>query len=407
MLTLSQAELAEACPGALVLYRTKSINEATRRGTAAHAYLRRVPDVGRDQALAEVEEEEFRPALAALDLSRLPLDPSTYRPEISYAYNVEQDAARELGQDLGRWYPDTAEAEVVGTADLVAVVPGERVILLDWKTGRIPPKAKTCLQLHSYALCAARVHGLSTATVGIVHVPLHDSDLEARFDLAELDGLDLDATAARLYEVWSKVREAREAYDAGKLPELVEGPQCHWCPAFFACPTKQVLAGILASEGGVESLLFREANHLQGFNNALTSETAAKAWNVIERVRELTNKVASVIEEYGKTNPFRLGDDRLFGPHPYSKTTIKGLEAAEALGERYGEDVAAAARVRMQTTLTKAAVQDSLRGWVQRTEGAKISKEIQTAMEYLEQRGAASTRTTQPVGPYQPKEAKK
>jgi RecB family exonuclease len=377
---------------------------ARRIGTAAHAFFRRVPVVGRHAALAEVPEE-YREQLGAVDLSRLPLSVEAYAAEVAYAYDVEADTARELGRDLERDYPETSETEVVGTCDLAGLAE-DRVVILDWKTGRIPPKAKGNLQLAAYALCAARVAGVTKATVGIVHVPLHNPDLEPRFDLAELDGIDLDAAGVRIGEIWESVRTARQAYDEGLLPFLVEGDHCAWCDSFSVCPAKQVLVSKMTRMDLCPDLL-RYREQLEGFRDQLTVGHAPLVIGLLERYDEVSKRLWAVVDELAEANGgIPLGDGgEWYGPHPYARTKIAGPAAVEALRNRYGDDVASAAAEQVEATLTKKAVEKALRLYCQRTEGAKITKEVKTAMAYLEDTGAAVTRRTMPIGRYTPKEA--
>lgn len=402
-LSFSRLERAETCPGSLVLPQGDRANPARRLGTVAHAFLRRVPVVGRHAALQEAPEDH-REALETIDLARLPLSQDAYSAEVAYAYDVEADTARELGRDLERDYPETAPTEVVGTCDLVGW-DGERVVILDWKTGRVAPAAKGNLQLQAYALCAARVLGARKATVGIIHVPLYDRDLEPRFDLAELDHIDLDATGARIGEIWESVRAARLAYEAGEDPKLVESDECDWCPAFKSCREKQSIFLKMLHPDRC-SILLRYRDQLEQFRDALNLATAPTVALALERYDEVAAKARKILDEFTVANgPFPLGDTGdWYGPHPYARAQIRAQAAIEALRQRYGEDVATFAASKLEVKITKKAVEDSLRVYCQRTEGAKISREIKTAMAFLEETGAAYTKKSLPIGRYTPRE---
>lgn len=395
-LSFSKLELAELCPGALVLFQVDRENPARRRGTAVHAFLREVSRIDREQALQSVPEEH-REACAALDLDLLPLDPESWAAEVAFAYDVETDQARELGRDLERNYPEVGDDEIVGTADLVGL-DADRVIVPDFKTGRVPPPVKGNLQLGAYALAAARAYQRSAAKVAIIHLPMGFSDIDPSCRSADLDSIDLDAIGARIYGIWESLRAARTAYAQGQLPFLCEGDHCVYCAAFPTCPAKQVLASRIAKPELCPAVL-AVAQDLEAFRNALTLESAPGIIAMLERYDELSKRLWAIIDDLAKQAPIPLGNGEAYGPHPYTRTRISG-DAISVLLDRYGEEVALVAAKSVEATLTKKAITDALRPWVKTKEGAKISWEMDACMEALIQRGAAKKSTSTPIGRY-------
>ena len=135
--TSSSLWLAELCPASHVLPQICETSAAQAKGLAVHRYLERAPTVGKEAALAELDED-YRALCADLEPSDIPAGDR----EVMFVYDLENRVALVAGRGLARNYP-AAPGTGCGTADLVAA--GE---VWDFKTGW-PGRAAGSLQLQS------------------------------------------------------------------------------------------------------------------------------------------------------------------------------------------------------------------------------------------------------------------
>jgi hypothetical protein len=316
-----------ACDGPAFLPRIDSTSDDADRGRAIHSFLETASASGRDVALG-LSPESLRPALEALDLSRLPVDGNRYAAEVAFAYDVRSGKARELGRGIGRRY-ECAATEIGGTADVVALLEDDAVFVADWKSGwsrRAPAKENT--QLRFYALAAARAYGRSRAVVQIIRIM---EDGATWTDEAAFDAFDLDAFALELTGLADRI----DAVRAGMVePRLAEGPQCKWCPSFNACPAKVALlrAGALAPPEPAE----------------LTPTIAAEAYRRLRIYEAAVAKAKEILREYARTTPIPLEDGQVYGVRLDKTKSLDGVVAATVLREWFGE--AATAGVTIEVT---------------------------------------------------------
>ena len=214
------------CHASLTLPQVRSGGTAfAHKGTAVHKFLEDVPRLGREAALAAIEDESARLLCEALDVERLPLgDGISYAAEVAYSLDLVMGTATEVGRGIGRAYPD--DGGLHGTADLVALSSdGATAIVLDAKTGHgWMPSAAESEQLKMLALMACRAHGASKARVA--HLHLRD-DGSVWTDWAELSAEDLARFESEITDLLGVTRVGAPA---------VEGGWCRYCPAFSACP---------------------------------------------------------------------------------------------------------------------------------------------------------------------------
>ncbi|MES2209925.1 MAG: hypothetical protein V4515_07030, partial [Chloroflexota bacterium] len=161
------------------------------KGQGVHSFLEVVGKVGRDAALADAPKEVV-PLLEALDLENLPVGLAT---EVSFAWNWQTGAVRELGRNLPR-RPDGGvdydhpsvqppvdwSCEVPITIDVMgwAAMPGKfspaptRGYVGDYKSGHTKYPAPDMFgQTLLAALCVARVYGCDDVVVELLHI--HDN----------------------------------------------------------------------------------------------------------------------------------------------------------------------------------------------------------------------------------------
>jgi CRISPR/Cas system-associated exonuclease Cas4 (RecB family) len=150
---------------------------------------------------------------------------SAWSAEVAYAYDVNRDSARYIGENVGRGYEVSAN-EIPGTIDAM-IRESDYAVIVDWKTtsgfGPGPADAKDNWQLKLYALMVARAHRLQTVKTHVVCITTNGVTLTSH----TLDALELDTVAD---EVQRLVKSAPDA-----LPN--PGSHCQRCRAVAVCPT--------------------------------------------------------------------------------------------------------------------------------------------------------------------------
>jgi hypothetical protein len=289
--TASSLGRVMACPGSAALPQANSSGKAALTGIEGHLVLDNfIADVRSgidyDQALAKIDPK-WQDLCAAIPREYV----GRFMTEVAYAIDVGSGEARLLGHHLNRDYR-LEGFEVAGTADLVAVLP-DRVIVPDVKTGWGQTGLPAVNPQTSFlALCAARVYQRDRATVGILSAP---EGASANWAWADLDIWDLDATFADLQETYRRASLERSKVQAGKAPDVAEGPHCKYCPAMVACPVKTGLIRRLA-----EGSEFREEAQLV----PLTRKNAGLAWTRVlmaeQMVASIKKACLAALDEWGE-----------------------------------------------------------------------------------------------------------
>lgn len=347
----SRLDRVALCLASGVLPQADYIGRAGSRGKAIHAYLARVPAVGRKTALAEVPSE-YRDDCEAIDIDALPIDISAFAAEVSFAWDYRTRKARELGRDLDRNY-DQGETEIAGTADLVGLGDGF-VFVPDWKTGRTPLAE---WQLKFYALAAARAYGVSAAKVAIVHPD------GGRFQIVDYDSCDLDGIDHELSQLVGRVLAAREALLKGEEPPMVLGGHCDYCPAMSRCPAQTKLA--LALGANPEEAI--------GARLELTPETAPRIYEKLSAAKRLVAFVEERLQAFATEHPIALEGGRVFGPVESRREYLDGDAAFSVIESLHGAGVARAA---VELKATKAGIARALRPIAE--ESGKTFKSLET-----------------------------
>lgn len=375
--TASRLQLAATCAASAVL---PVVDSAWATGEAGHdkhealaAWLRHpisVTDLG--DALTPWLEGVVE-ATAELRL------PGT-RDEVAYAYDVTTDAARLLGERLGRAYHQRP-SEFAGSADYVRVEAG-RVVVVDLKTGMgETPHPSRNAQLRFLAMAAARVHGVAVARVGLLLAP---EGQEPRWQWADMDAFELEAVAVELRTLAERIGWAREAVEAGKTPRLTVGEHCAHCPARFGCPARVAMAQRLAGEPEAVVLDLKAM---------LTPESASLALARWKAARKALDEVGAALHAYAKESPIAVGDGRVWGPVETEREEIDADTAWPVLVARYGAE---AARAAMTLDTSKAGVERMARVVRELPDSGKPTiKSVTTeALDALRKAGAVKTKTT-------------
>lgn len=378
--TASSLERAGLCLGSALLPRVDELTDAASRGIAIHAFLARVAEFGREEALGEVAEE-FRPACAAIDLDLLPTSALEVIPELALAYDPETGTARELGRNLGRRYPPVHPREFVGTADIVTLSKRE-VVVADFKTGHghITP-AKENAQLRFLGLAAARVFDRRHLRVAIIKLA---EDGTPFFDSAEYDAIELDAIEEELRDLARRLDQAKDLLALGEPPQVATGIHCRRCPSLVYCPGQTLLVKKLGShpDAVVEDILA-----------ALTPEMAATAWARMKVVEEVVRRAREALYAYARDHGITLANGVVVGEVETQRRQLDGRLAFEVLDRLHGQDVARAA---VDLDATQASIERALRGVAEMT-GEKLAKLKRQVLSELEEAGAVSIKVSRTI----------
>lgn len=389
--TASALERASLCIGSAVLPRAESTSADASRGTAIHAYLEALltSEEAGAAALEAMTDRQLRAVCGALVLDGLPLDPASYVAEVAFAYDVVTGKGRELGRGLARDYSGIAETEIAGTADVVALVGRDSVLVGDYKTGfgHVTAAARNW-QLRMLALAAARAYGRHRAVVEIIRPR---EDRPAWRDRAELDGFDLAEIAEELRGLVDQVVRARAAYATGQSPTLSLGEHCRYCHSIAFCPAQTGMLLQLASAG---------SDMEDRFIRSLTPESAAVAHDRLTAVEKLVEKLREHLAWYAKENPFPTSDGRIYGPVLDRKESLDGAKLWHLLKERYGEETAWSAA---KLSVTKTALLEVAGKIAAKTKAKKthINREL---LAELASRGGVHAKTTEYVRAHNAKE---
>lgn len=387
-LTGSGLGRARKCPPSVVLPQTRTIRPDATFGDVVHAFLRDVPAMGVESAIAR-QPEEHRAALGIIETDGLPLDPDAYAQEVAFAYDPTTDTARELGRGMSRdqAYARARDGEVCCTVDVVGLTP-TAVIVPDYKSGwqDLGP-VKENMQLRFGALCAARAYGRDAAEVSIIRVhpgrtPWHDR--------ASLNVLDIDETAAIVRRIVEAVAAAERALAAGEQLVLTIGPHCTYCPALSACPAQMNLV-----RTAVETAFSRR---LPG-PEILTEENFGAAWNILEVLEAAVSRYRGTLEDFTRARPVDVGGGYVIGPRPFVTDKIDPALARTVLTELFD---AQAGEEALKMTTGKERIEDALRSAKKRHPGLVIKKAKESVLQMLRERGGIETSVSYPVSKHKP-----
>lgn len=309
-----------------------SDDKARSKGSARHEFLKRTSDVGREAALAEVDPKH-REHCEVINTAKL-ADRLKLSTEIALAYNWVDDTARILTPVAPRVYEIDTECEVAATADIAAHDPGaSRVYVGDYKGPRAwLPKPENSMQLGVEAVALARIYGADEAQ--LEYIRLLDDGNSRRFD-GVLDTFGIEAAAARVRETMGLVGIVRREYEAGRIPNVTEGPWCGYCPARMHCPAKT--AGMRAVLAGDAKISLRES---------ITPENASRVYEMWRKAEDYLSQVKSAIYAYGIVAPIKVRDEedgsiRYFGEiSREGNDVLDGKKTHQVVTKRYGAEAA-------------------------------------------------------------------
>ncbi len=379
LLTASGLERAAVCPPSCALPAVRGeTSEAAERGTALHQFLANVGAMGRDEALRQVPDE-WRESAAVIPVDALPLGQGL--AEVPFAFDTLTKEARLL-KATGRDYRDLGPFEIAGTADWVGLTP-DRVVVLDYKSGRNVTPARINPQLRFYALCAARVYNRDAATVGAVYLREGDPPW---FDLAELDAFDLDAVAAEVADIHGRVVHAQELLNQGITPDVTVSEHCRYCNAYNSCPAKTGLIRYAATPQLAEQ-------RIQSFMPDRVDEAYALYKGLAEVVKRAGAQFFMYAREVG---PIRTGNGKLLGPVTTTRETVTDArKARDLMRDGFGQELA---DIAVEPETSKTAIEGALKAHGVPPAGRRAF------LDLLRAEGAITSKTTETVKEYEPKE---
>jgi hypothetical protein len=372
--TASELPRVIRCPSSAVLPRVETSGPGADFGRDVHAFLADQATMSSEEALARVPTDEARAACEVLDMSKLPVFAESM-PEVSFAWNAQNDTARVLGTNRDYLQADRL-MEIVGTVDLVRI--GQAVIVSDFKTGNQhrPPAAQDP-QLWFAVLAAARHYGVQEVIGEIIHIPPGAS--RPRYDRATFDAFAIDSIAREFRILIARIRDRSQRQ--GILP-VEQGPHCQYCPALPHCPATRAL---LVTEKGDPA-----AN--------ITRENAADAYRSLQALKRIAGRVQQVIEFLAAQDPIPLGDGVYYGPHEVKRQEIDGAIAFNVIKESFGEDVALTA---CEMNTTKTAIADAVRP-LAKTTGLSIKKLKDGIMQAIREEGGVTDKVVTRREEYKP-----
>lgn len=398
-MTGSTAERGDLCPSSFHLPQTRTIDPPVARlGTAIHAFLRDGLVVGRDEALAAIEDEKLREVMAAIQFDKLPhAHPDGYRAEVGLALDVVTGKARILGEGMthDQMVAMLGPNENGCVVDVLGQTPDKTTaIVFDVKTGwrRLAP-AQGNRQIHLGAIAASRALGCSRAVGALLYV--RQEDRAPWSDVATFQRLDLDEIFDAFVDIRFRYEMARITVSEGKEPDLVVGEHCTYCPAFDSCRAQK---GILERWRAAPEEAATPA--FTAISDARIEDAIVEADN-IERVLK---RVRQAIHARATVQPVRLRNGLIYGPVVQEKDAIDGKKGqaglvdadawrAAALAAKI-DDIAVpteadVARV-LSWIVTKRAVQTLA---ATRAPRGKATKLAEAVVEQLRARGAVAKKT--------------
>lgn len=387
--TFSKLPLLEACAPAGVLPWTESESEAARRGTVLHDFLYNVRALGRDAALERVPAD-MREAAADWDLDGLPTDAKAFAGEVAFAIDLDAGTARELGRNIGRDYAAAGAQphEVVGAADALSLVGSTAVRADELKTGwRYVPPPKRNLQVRAQLAAAALAYGRDDG-IGVVHHRREDNS--GWTERAIFDTFDHAETLDRIRQVRARVEGSRS-----EVMRFREGEWCATCPAISSCPAKMAL---------VRQLVENESDQVvEAFRATLAPETAGEAFQKLEAIEALVDRLKKVLREYAAQTPIPLGDGRFYGMTSSKRDSLDGRTVWLLVEEEMGREAAWDA---VELKGTKAALERLVKKAIAGT-GKKVSHEMKRLLAELERRDGIHTKHLDTVKVYSEKKGKR
>ena len=322
--TASGMDRAMHCAGSMALPQVYSApGKAAVRGSVLHKFIETARTRGRQEALAEIADDDLRNQAATIDLESLPVGAES---EVALAYNPSTGHARRLTLPEQRGYPNE-DGVLYGTADLVGV-GSDFVFIADFKTGQPAVSARESWQLRFLATAAAVLAEKRTAKVAMLY--LSDSGTW-RQDPAEFSTADLGSFASEMREMMRRGEAAAEDVANGNTPPLSTGGWCRWCKSMSVCPAQAGLVRALVPT-------------LADVNDKLVSMTPAErgqAYLKFKQAEDLVKTIKAAFDNLVEAEPIPLPGGMVL-KKTFSSRSVAHRDAAKYLLSRLGPETLAA-----------------------------------------------------------------
>lgn len=377
----SAAERGVICPPTVALPRVNHVGGAPQeRGTALHAFIADVKEIGRERALEKVPKR-YRMHAESLPLESLHLERFQHEP--AFVYDVEAGKARLLGANIGRhyrehgWIPDR---EMPGTPDGVGLSP-DAVYVVDWKTGAAEvTHPDDNWQMWVNGLAAARYYQRELVIAEIVHLPEAPGRDPWR-QRATYDSLKLDMIEDRLREALPRWRAAYEIVAAGKPVHVTAGAHCEYCPCVAACPATGQLVRQFVSWTKADQEKPDVAAMLDPSN-------ARQAYEMLRRMKSVVDLVETGLKSYASENPIQMDGGRVYGLRTVEKEELDPAVVFDVVREYAGEE---AARIAVTWEASKAQLERAAREIAAKTPGTTIAETMRGLLKSVRERNGSKT----------------
>jgi hypothetical protein len=300
-ITASGIERMLACPASVILPKVHRTNEQAARGTEIHRYVNAVlSGTPAETAIASVPEDH-RETCSQIDWRGLGGDLRDVRSEVSYALNVRDRTARELGVNIGRDYArfELDEWDVVGTLDIEGTRIDDVPVIDDLKSGWVDV---TPLDENGQQRFFGAVKYVMTGSPDVeIRIAKLLEDGTIRPKSHTLTAFDSEEFIDELEKGVSRVHEARRIYLAGGTPNVTMGDHCRYCESMASCPAYSRLA--LAVVG--------ETTELAKSVATITPVQRGLAWTKARALEDILESVLKALKAAARQEPFPVGEGKV------------------------------------------------------------------------------------------------
>lgn len=326
--TASGLDRAINCAGSMALPQVYSApGKAAVRGTVLHKFIETARTKSRQEALAEIGDDDLRNQAAAIDLDSLPVGAES---EVALAYNPSTGGAKRLALKGQRAY-EQEDGWLYGTADLVGIAE-DFVFVADIKTGQPVVSARESWQLRFLATAAAVLAEKRRAKVLMLYL---NENGNWRPDPAEFTAKELGGFAAELRAMQQRGESAAGVVASGGTPPLSTGWWCRYCKSMPVCP----------AQSGLVRALVPTLSDVNDRLVSMTPEERGAAYLKLRQAEDLVKTIKSAFDNLVEMEPIPLGNGMVLKRTLSSRSTASKGAAQYVLNKYNAETLAGCASV--------------------------------------------------------------